>query len=99
MGVNRGSLLHPTVTGKKTSLLISKGQAARKVLTHRNRTGTSLVCLVGFFFQSGAFVLELWVKRGQVELTTLFDNQVNLTRRNGKVYNDLNPPNPNASLP
>lgn len=48
----------------KTSLLISKEQAAGQILTYQNCTVTSPICLVGFYL--GAFVLELWVKENKL---------------------------------
>lgn len=83
MGVNRGSLLHPTATGVHTSLLMSKEQAAQQILTHQNYIVSSPYLFGGFLF--GRICSGAVGKRKQVELATIFHHRVNLTQRNYRV--------------
>ena len=83
MGVNRGSLLHPTVTGVHTSLLVSKEQAARQILTHKNCIAASPYLFGGFLL--GGICSGAVGKRKQVELATIFHHRVYLTQRNYQV--------------
>lgn len=71
-----------------TSLLMSKEQAARQILTHQNCMVSSPYLFGGFLF--GGICSRAVGKRKQVELATIFHHRVNLTQRNYQVWGSLN---------